>query len=95
MPEVDAIFCASDHMALGAYQALKARGRRIGHDVKVMGFDDAPEAVIADPALTTVRQPAGELGSAAASLLLSLLDPSSPAVEQPVLSTELVIRASS
>lgn len=93
-PTVDAIFAASDQMAVGAYQALKAHGRRVGEDVRIVGFDDAPEALIADPPLSTVRQPSAELGAAAARVLLSMLD-SDPAEEQPILPTELVVRESS
>ncbi|WP_433614888.1 LacI family DNA-binding transcriptional regulator [Dactylosporangium sp. CA-139114] len=87
-PRLDALFVASDAMAAGALQALRKSGRRVPEDVAVVGFDDAPLAAFTAPALTTVRQPVEELGAVAAALLL---DPDSG---NPVLPTELVVRAS-
>ena len=61
-PDLDAVFVASDLMALGALQALRASGRSVPHDVAVIGFDDSPAACYADPPLSTIRQPVVELG---------------------------------
>jgi DNA-binding LacI/PurR family transcriptional regulator len=55
MPEVTAVFCSNDHLALGLLRALSERGRRVPHDVSVVGFDDVPEAAYFIPPLTTVR----------------------------------------
>jgi DNA-binding LacI/PurR family transcriptional regulator len=55
-PEVDALFIASDLMAMGALDALGRAGRRVPDDVAVIGFDDNHFATDADPQLTTVRQ---------------------------------------
>ncbi|MBS0481636.1 MAG: LacI family DNA-binding transcriptional regulator [Proteobacteria bacterium] len=60
----DAIFAASDLIAIGAMRALSAAGLRIPHDVAIMGFDDQPAASMTNPPLTTVMQDlkgAGEL----------------------------------
>jgi serine phosphatase RsbU (regulator of sigma subunit)/DNA-binding LacI/PurR family transcriptional regulator len=68
----DAIVAANDWMALGAIDALAARGLRVPEDVAVVGFDDIDEARFAMPPLTTVRQPPRQLGIAAVKLVLSL-----------------------
>ncbi|MBY5921220.1 LacI family DNA-binding transcriptional regulator [Ferrimonas balearica] len=52
----DALFAASDLIAVGAMQALQAHGLRVPEDVAVMGFDDIPVARFASPPLSTVRQ---------------------------------------
>lgn len=88
LPRLDGLFVASDAMAAGALQALQRAGRRVPQDVAVVGFDDAPLAPYTTPALTTVRQPVEELGAITASLLFE----SCP--DNPILPTELVVRAS-
>jgi len=62
--EFDAVFAASDLIAIGAMRALTEAGRRVPEDVAVMGFDDIPAASLTSPPLTTVQQDliaAGEL----------------------------------
>ena len=95
-PEIDGLFVASDLMALGALDALRAAGRRVPGDVAVVGFDDSELASTADPPLSTVRQPIELLGAEMARLLVAQLDGLSPEVAEPpvVLRTELVLRAS-
>ena len=70
-----ALLAMSDVIALGALDALAARGLRAPSDVSIVGFDDGPEAVRAHPPLTTVGQPAEEKGRAAAEMLLGLRPP--------------------
>jgi len=96
-PGITGIFACSDPMALGVYDALRARGLRIPEDISVVGFDDLPEAQYIGPGLTTVRQPCTELGSAAVKLLLELSrgeDGPTRAPARMELATELVVRAS-
>ncbi|MDT4935390.1 MAG: hypothetical protein QOK11_3282 [Pseudonocardiales bacterium] len=69
-PEIDAVFAASDLTALGAMQTLADRGRAVPGDVAVVGFDDVPEAQLATPPLTTIRQPIDEVGRTMARVLL-------------------------
>jgi DNA-binding LacI/PurR family transcriptional regulator len=89
-PDLDAVFVASDLMALGALAALERAGRSVPGDVAVVGFDDSPAAVSASPALTTVRQPWRRVCEEMVRLLLALLDgQESAAVILPV---ELVLR---
>ncbi|WP_043267568.1 LacI family DNA-binding transcriptional regulator [Streptomyces sp. CT34] len=93
MPDLDAVFVASDVMALGALHALREAGAPVPDDVAVVGFDDSVLAAHTDPPLTTVRQPVEELGGALVQLLDAQIQ--GKAVESPViLPTELVIRAS-
>jgi DNA-binding LacI/PurR family transcriptional regulator len=93
-PDIDAVFVASDLMALGALDALKVVGRRVPEDVAVVGFDDSELARSAEPPLTTVRQPIERLGSEMARLLLAQLDEGAEPTGV-VLRTELVVRRSS
>ncbi|MBO9317351.1 MAG: substrate-binding domain-containing protein, partial [Chloroflexus sp.] len=95
-PRPDAVFAASDMMALGALKALRASGLEVPNDVALAGFDDIPLAAAMTPALTTVRQPIGKLGQIAARLLLDQLlnPPAEPSVQHVILPTELVIRES-
>ena len=73
--DVDAIFAASDLMALGALRALRRAGRSVPDDVAVIGFDDNPLAVAAEPPLTTIRQHTVLQGRAMARLLLTIARP--------------------
>ncbi len=57
-----AIFCANDEMAIGCLHAIKATGLRVPDDVSVIGFDDIRYAEVTDPPLTTISQPAEEIG---------------------------------
>lgn len=95
-PDLDGLFIASDLMALGALDALRATGRRVPDDVAVVGFDDSELARTADPPLTTVRQPIEQLGAEMARLLVAQLGggDDAPPPAGLVLRTELVVRAS-
>ncbi len=65
-----ALFALNDLMAAGAIQALSKVGLRVPMDVSVIGYDDIPLARQLTPALTTVAQPAYEIGQTAAGQLL-------------------------
>lgn len=69
-PDIDAVFAASDLMAIGAMRAIEQSGRRVPDDVAVVGFDDLREAELTVPQLTTVRQPLADLGRTMAQRLL-------------------------
>jgi len=92
-PNLDAVFCASDLMAVGALHALRQSGRRVPDDVAVIGFDDLPLASFTQPTLTTVHQPVEEMGAVAARRLLALVDGKETG-PSPILPTSLVIRQS-
>jgi DNA-binding LacI/PurR family transcriptional regulator len=97
-PEMTAVVCLSDELALGAIAELAARDLRVPQDISVVGFDDSPAAALAHPPLTTIRQPARDKGALAAELLIEQLRAEQPQAGQRrtahVLETELVVRAS-
>jgi DNA-binding LacI/PurR family transcriptional regulator len=95
VPELDAVFAASDLMAAGALRALKAAGRRVPDDVALIGFDDSDAARLTDPQLTSVRQPLEEIGRSLARLLLTQLQEPGKRPASLIVPTELVVRASS
>jgi len=69
-PEITALLCFSDQLAIGASQGAAALGRRVPEDVSIVGFDDIPRATTWDPPLTTVSQPLVDKGRVAAELLM-------------------------
>ncbi|NUT45696.1 MAG: LacI family DNA-binding transcriptional regulator [Saccharothrix sp.] len=71
MSEVTAIFAANDHLALGILRAMSEHGKRVPHDVSLVGFDDVPEAAYLTPPLTTVRPDFGAVAREALDLLLA------------------------
>ncbi|WP_250445947.1 LacI family DNA-binding transcriptional regulator [Actinotalea sp. C106] len=94
-PEVDGVFAASDAIAAGVLDALRAAGRRVPEDVGVVGFDDSSWALRCQPLLTTVHQPARLLGEAAAASVLAQLR--GTATDDPaggLLETHVVVRES-
>ncbi len=90
----DAVFVASDTMALGALRALRDAGLDVPADVAVVGFDGLPPSEIAEPALTTVRQAVVESGERAVHLLLEVIAGEVGEARSEILSTELVVRES-
>ena len=82
----DAIFCANDLTALGAYEALKELGLGIGSDVAVMGYDDQEIAQHLEPPLSTVLLPHREMGQLAIEKLLAPgpLDPTQTRLDCPL-----------
>jgi LacI family transcriptional regulator len=96
-PEMTAVVCCNDLMALGAISALQGLGIIVGQDFAVTGFDDIPAAEYAFPSLTTIRQPIYEIGWKLVEMLLRLIAgeflPQSET--QVIVQTKLIIRESS
>jgi len=88
----DAIFAASDAMALGALRLLHEMGISVPQQIAVIGFDDMPFAARSQPPLTTIRQPIMQTGAVAAKSLIECIEDS--LLRQIVLPTELIIRSS-
>jgi LacI family transcriptional regulator len=74
-----AVFAGSDFIAIGAMQAVRARGLSVPHDISLVGFDDMPFADLLAPGLTTIRQPTAELGRSGFRALLALMQKKTPA----------------
>jgi DNA-binding LacI/PurR family transcriptional regulator len=94
-PDLDAVFCASDLMAVAALGVLQAAGRRVPEDVALVGYDDSPIATTTRPALSSVRQPIEEMGREMVHLLAGNIEQNGRVPRHIVLATELVARASS
>ncbi|MFD7704436.1 LacI family DNA-binding transcriptional regulator [Streptomyces caelestis] len=93
-PDLDAVFAASDLMAVGALAELRRRRRRVPDDVAVVGYEDSILARHTAPPLTTVRQPVEEIGRTMARILTGITQQGGPR-QQRTLPTELVVRESS
>ena len=93
-PAIDAVFTASDPMAIGALHALRRLGRRVPHDVAVIGFDDLPSGQQIDPQLSTVRQPVDAMGARMVSELLAQIATPGRPPSHVILDTELILRGS-
>jgi DNA-binding LacI/PurR family transcriptional regulator len=91
---VDAVFCFTDELALGALRTLADRGRRVPEDVAVVGFDDIEDGRFSVPSLTTVSPDKEEIARLALDCLADrIADPSIPAAD-PVAPHRLVVRES-
>jgi len=93
-PEVTAILCGNDDLAIGVSRALREKGRAIPAEVSVIGFDDIPIAEFLTPALTTVRQDFAQLGRVAFAMLRSLIDPEASVSPLPRPEPRLIVRES-
>lgn len=72
-PDLTALVCANDLLALGAYRAIRQRGREVATDMSVTGYNDMPLLDLMQPPLTSVRVPYREMGAESAAMLLSML----------------------
>ncbi|MEI7030281.1 LacI family DNA-binding transcriptional regulator [Streptomyces pratensis] len=89
-PEV--VFAADNLMALGALDALRARGVRVPDAVGLAAFDDIPWFVHTDPPITAIAQPAADLARAAVRALADLIEGRTP--QSVTLPARLVVRRS-
>ncbi len=90
---IDGLFAANDQMAAGAYSVIRERGLTIPGDIAVVGFDDDNFGATATPPLTTIHQPAVDMGATMAEVLVKLIE--GQQVERFTrLPTSLVVRES-
>jgi LacI family transcriptional regulator len=90
----DAIFCASDLLAVGALHALRGLGTSVPEEVSVLGFDDRPFSAQQRPALSTVALPLYDMGKLAGGLLVSMATGESVATGTTLVPCSLVVRQS-
>jgi DNA-binding LacI/PurR family transcriptional regulator len=93
-PDLDAVFVASDLMAVGAMHQLRATNRSIPGDVAVIGFDNSVVARHTNPPLTTVNQPVEQMGRRMVQVLLARIQDPAATPQVELLETELVVRSS-
>jgi LacI family transcriptional regulator len=93
-PQVTALFCFNDMVAIGAIQAGKQLGRKIPDDLAIVGYDDIPMAAWVTPPLTTCSVPFEEMGRLATHLLIERIHDCNDGCENKVLMPQLTIRAS-
>ncbi len=91
----DGIFAINDPVALGAFLYLQDRNICIPEQIGLVGFSDNPNATLVRPALTTISQPAYDIGKTAASILLDILNGKTGKNGKTImLETKLVVRDS-
>jgi LacI family transcriptional regulator len=90
-----AVLCTSDLQALGAISGAWHMGWRVPEAISILGFDDVEEASDTFPALTTIRQPVGEMAQQAMTLLTRLIqDPTVDPLTQVIVEPRLMVRRS-
>ncbi|MGG3467287.1 LacI family DNA-binding transcriptional regulator [Neobacillus pocheonensis] len=87
-----AIFAANDEMAIGAIKAINSKGLKVPDDFSVIGFDDIKISSIFEPPLTTIAQPAFQIGLRAMELLIKLMNKEQLNKDQFILEDHLIIR---
>ena len=90
----DAFFCVSDVYAASVIKYVKSQGLRVPQDVSVMGFDDIPQAIMMTPAISTIHQPAYQMGYQACNLLIEQIENPSMIPTKIILNTDLIVRGS-
>ncbi len=90
----DAVFAASDTMAIGAIRAVRYAGLSVPEDIAFVGFDDLPIASLSDFKLTTVRQPIIQFVAKAVDTLIDLIENGIKPSRRIIMDTELIIRDS-
>ncbi|MBP2324531.1 LacI family transcriptional regulator [Kibdelosporangium banguiense] len=91
----DALLVANSTMAIGVLEALSELDLRLGEDVGVVAFDDAPWAPLVNPPLSVVSQPAYDIGKVAAELLMARIADSTRTFTTTTLRANLITRGSS
>lgn len=84
-PPVEALFTTNMSLTLGALRVLHKRGLRIPEDVALVGFDEIPSVLPGYPSITTVVQPAFEMGATAARRLIQRLEGDGPHTRQEII----------
>lgn len=88
----DAIFAASDDLAIGAIHAVRDVGLRVPEDIAFVGFDDLPTTALSGINLTTIRQPVVKFGVKVVELLIDLIENGVKPARRLIMDTELIIR---
>lgn len=92
--EITAIFCGNDEMAMGAYQAVEAVGKKIPEDISIIGFDGLEISEYLVPGLTTVYQPSFDIGFYAAKFLVEAIHHPETKLPNKIFETTFIMRNS-
>ena len=93
-PDLDAVFCASDVLAVGALTECQRRGWRVPEDLAIAGFDDLDIGAIMVPPLTTIRTNRFDSGRRAAELILARIERGGNKTISETMGFEIVRRGS-
>ncbi|MEK5477514.1 LacI family DNA-binding transcriptional regulator [Paenibacillus sp. FSL R5-0407] len=91
VPDTDGVIASNDIVAAAVLHEALRLGKKVPEDVQIIGFDDIPLSSLLTPPLTTIRQPAYEMGRAAARLLIQLIEKEAldnHTIQMPVTFTE-------
>ncbi len=91
---ITAMFCFNDMMAFGALKTIRQMGLRVPEDLSLVGFDDVPFSALLDVPLTTVRQPAYEIGRETVRVALSEIEDGKRSKQHIQFEPELIVRQS-
>lgn len=96
LPELpDAIFSVNDRKAVGAIIALKNNGFKVGEEIGVIGFTNDPISTIIEPSLSTIEEPAFDIGKQSCELLIRHITNKKILPKKIILPGKLIIRESS
>lgn len=90
-PDTDGVIASNDIVATAVLHEALRLGKKVPDDVQIIGFDDIPLSTLLTPSLTTIRQPAYDMGRAAAGLLIQLIENENvdnKTIQMPVTFTE-------
>ena len=93
-PEITAIFCSNDAVAIGCYRALYEAGKKVPEDISVIGFDGLPFTPSLTPALSTVSQPIFDIGFTAGKFIVDAIEVPERRIPNKIFETKLIIRES-
>lgn len=91
-PEITAISCGNDVLAIGALSAARERGIKVPEQLSITGFDNMEIVPFLSPALTTINSPSKRMGSHAADYILNQIQNKTLDIERTELTAELIIR---
>ena len=93
-PDIDGVFCQSDHIALGVCRSIRNAGLQIPRDIAVIGFDNYDFGAFVSPTLTSIDQPLISIGNTAFSQLYSIIENQNPKSKSILLDAKLIRRES-
>ena len=93
-PDVTALFCFNDLVAIGALQCCNQLGRAVPDDIAIIGYDDIPMASWVTPTLTTIKVNFESMGKAATKLLINHINECKDDCNSLVLDPQLIVRES-